>query len=111
MNKINVGFCRVTINPPLGIHQVGRPRERFIKKILDDITVSAVAFDDGVKKAVVMSVDHLSIFTREADAFRKQIAEHCGLPLEAIFMHSTHTHSGSCHWPQRRAVLSGNPRL
>ena len=94
MGNIKAGFCRLTVNPPLGIHVVGLYEERVAKEILDEIAVTAVAFDDGVKKAVIISADLVFIRTRDADAYRNLISEYCNLPLEAIFLHCTHTHGG-----------------
>ena len=109
MSNLKAGFCRIAVNPPLGIHVVGLYEERVAKEILDEIAVTAVAFDDGIKKAVVMSVDHLHIFTREANVYRKMISEYCNLPLEAIFMHCTHTHGGPAIGPSDEPSYQGIP--
>ena len=94
MSSINVGFSRHVVNPPVGIPVLGLYRKRFAKEILDDITVSTVAFDDGVEKALIISVDHLFIDTSLADSFRNAISQRFDLPLEAIFLAATHTHGG-----------------
>lgn len=94
MSNLRVGFSRHIVNPPMGIPVEGLFRVRLANEILDDITMSAVAFDDGVKKAVVVSVDLLYIRTDAADVYRAAISEACDLPLEAIFIAGTHTHGG-----------------
>lgn len=91
---MKVGFSRVCITPPLGCELAGYYRSRKAKGVLDDLFVNAVAYDDGEKKALTISVDHLHLYTKEVTAFRKMISERCGLPVEAVFIACTHIHTG-----------------
>ena len=40
MNKLNVGFAEVNMNPPLGIDVAGYYVPRFAKGFLDDLEVN-----------------------------------------------------------------------
>ena len=50
MSKIKTGFSRLCITPPLGTPVSGYYEARFVKGTLDDLYVTAVAFDDGKKR-------------------------------------------------------------
>ncbi|MBE7030764.1 MAG: hypothetical protein E7409_04965 [Ruminococcaceae bacterium] len=91
---MKTGFSRLCINPPLGAPLSGYYEARFTKGVLDDLCVTAVAFDDGNKKAVVLAVDVIMLQKEICDKFRKVIADFCGLPMEAIFINCSHTHTG-----------------
>lgn len=94
MSKIKTGFGRLCITPPLGTPISGYYEERYTKGVLDDLYVSAVAFDDGTAKTVVLAVDTLMFSAVQCDAYRKIIADFCELPMDAIFINCSHTHTG-----------------
>lgn len=91
---MKTGFARLCITPPLGHPIAGYYQKRDTKGVLDDLYVSAVAFDDGVKKAVVMAVDILQLHPEQDLKYRKIISDFCNIPMEAIFMNCSHTHQG-----------------
>lgn len=94
MSKIKTGFARLCVTPPLGTPISGYYEERYTKGVLDDLYVTAVAFDDGENKAVVLAVDTLYFSTAQCDAYRKVISDYCEIPVEAIFINCSHTHTG-----------------
>ena len=94
MSKIKTGFGRLCITPPLGIAMSGYYEARYIKGILDDLYVSAVAFDNGEEKAVVLGVDTLLFSATQSDVYRKIIADFCNIPMDAVFINCSHTHTG-----------------
>ncbi len=102
MNSFSAGFSRVDITPQLGIEVSGYYLLREAKKILDTLTVDCVAFSDGKKKAVVMTVACLGLGGDVIDEARAAIMEATGIERDAIFINSTHTHTG----PQARRVVS-----
>lgn len=91
---MKAGFSRVCITPPLGCELAGYYYSRKAKGVRDDLFVNAVAYDDGEKRALTISVDHLHLYTKEVTAFREMISERCSIPVEAIFISCTHTHTG-----------------
>ena len=54
---MKTGYARVCINPPYGAPILGYYERRFTKGIADNLYARAAAFDDGVKKAVIIAVD------------------------------------------------------
>ena len=93
-NKLNCGYARVNINPPLGVNIAGYYKVRIADGILDDLEACALAVSDGEKTALLMTVDHCGITKNFLDEWRLAVAERVGVPADAIFIHSTHTHQG-----------------
>lgn len=94
MSKMKTGFARLCITPPLGVAMSGYYEARYAKGVLDDLYVSAVAFDNGEEKAVVLGVDTLLFSATESDAYRKIISDFCDIPMDSIFINTSHTHTG-----------------
>ncbi|MBE7022735.1 MAG: hypothetical protein E7414_05935 [Ruminococcaceae bacterium] len=94
MSTLKTGFARLCINPPLGEPISGYYEPRFTKGILDDLYVTAVAVDDGSRRAVLMNLDLIMIEAERATKYRKMISEKSGVPMEAIYMTFSHTHTG-----------------
>ena len=109
MNKIKSGFSRLCITPPLETPISGYYEARYTKGILDDLYVSAVAFDDGNKKAVVLAVDTIMFSQIQCDGYRKIIADFCDIPMESIFINCSHTHTGPMIGEDFASDLCGNP--
>ena len=93
-NNLMVGYARVNATPMLGIRVKGYFRTRLAEAVLDDIEICALALACGDVKMVVLTMDISSFFTDVADDLRKHIAEVNNLPLEAVYLHATHTHTG-----------------
>ncbi|MCQ2390093.1 MAG: hypothetical protein MJ240_01610 [Kiritimatiellae bacterium] len=88
-----VGFSRVDVTPPLGTELSGYFHKRVSDGVLDTLQANALAFSDGTNKAVVISVDVISL-RAYAELYRAGVAKATGLPPEAIFLSATHTHTG-----------------
>ena len=78
MCELKAGFARVDITPPLGTTLAGYPRTRYADGVLDPLTASAVVFDNGEKRVVIMSVDHLGLHMGRTEAIRPRVAEAAG---------------------------------
>lgn len=98
MSKLKAGFARVDITPMLGTKLAGYYYERKMEGIRDPLLATAVAFDDGEKRAVVMSIDNLGFPQTLHSLLREKIASSTGLEDSAIFVHCTHTHLGPHTW-------------
>ena len=94
MNTLQAGFARTDITPMLGIPIVGYYQERFAEDVLDPLEVNALALACGDKKALLLSVDLCYIADAHDTVLRTAIADATGLPLDAIYLSSTHTHTG-----------------
>ncbi len=92
---LSVGFARIDITPPLGVNIPGYFPVRLAEKILDPLEINAVAIEKEGKKVVVLVVDDLHIPTAYASLGIKLISEKTGIDQSAIFIHSTHTHTGA----------------
>ena len=95
VGEFKAGFARVDITPPLGTPIVGYFEERRAKGILDPLEANALAVSDGERTAVLIVADLLGI---EGVAFnatlRRRIADAVGVPVDAVYVHCTHTHTG-----------------
>lgn len=99
MNKLQAGFSRVNVTPPLGIPIVGYYKPRFAEGVLDELEVNALALAVEDKKVVLLSVDNCGFSETVANSYREHICETTGLPADCVFLHATHTHTGPSTCP------------
>lgn len=95
MASLKAGFSRVDVTPQLGISISGYYVARSAKKILDPLEVNCVAFNDGEKTALVLTVDTLGLENDIIDEARDAIVKATGVESESIFLNSSHTHTGA----------------
>ena len=88
------GFSRVNVTPSVNTPIIGYYIERRVEGVLDELEVNAAAFEAGGKCAVIMSVDNCAIGKKRCDEIRERVAELCGIDADAVFIASTHTHTG-----------------
>ena len=93
MNQLQTGFARVNITPMMGIGLVGYFFERYADGVLDDIEINALAIACGKESVVILTIDNEGLSREVTTDFRKSISEATGLPVEAIYIHSTHSHT------------------
>ena len=93
-NKLKVGYARVNATPPLGVNIAGYFVERIADGVLDELEVCAVAVGSGENTVILMTVDHCGLTKDYLDVWREEISKDTGVPAEAIYIHSTHTHQG-----------------
>lgn len=91
---LKTGFARTDITPPLGVFLDGYPEERHAEEIIDPLYATAIAFDNGKNKAVVMSIDILGINQIFMSKLRPAVAKAAGTDKDAVFIACTHTHTG-----------------
>ena len=91
---LKAGFGRIDITPPLGVFVQGYFEKRYADGILDPLLATAVAFDNGQKRIVVISVDVIGFNQLLMDQVRPMVAEAIGTEKEAVFICCTHTHLG-----------------
>lgn len=96
MSNLYAGFARVNVTPMLGIGISGYYKVRKAEGILDELEINALAVQCNEDKIVLLSMDQLSINRNINKEHRKAISEATGLPMEAIYIHATHTHTGPC---------------
>ena len=93
-NNLKIGYARVNITPPMGVNIAGYFVERIADGVLDELEACAVAVGDGKNTVIIMTVDHCGVLKVFLDEWRARISEATGIPAEAIYIHSTHTHTG-----------------
>lgn len=91
---MKAGYAKVCMNPPYGAPVSGYYEARFVKGILDNLYVRATAFDDGEKKAVIISVEVCTLAQKYYVMFKDAIKEATGIEEDAIFINCSHTHTG-----------------
>ncbi len=93
MNTLCAGFARVDITPMSGIGIAGYYKPRYVKGVLDALELNALALQCGQTRLVLLSLDHCGVHTPEAASIRAAVAKVCDLPVEAVYLHATHTHT------------------
>ncbi len=97
MSKVKAGVARVITTPPMGTAMSGYFEPRYAKGVIDDLTATAVAFDDGKNRAVVIGIDQAGFKNQYLlDRYKQMISEFCDVPIEAIIINCSHTHTGPC---------------
>lgn len=91
---LKAGYGKGEITPPMGSILQGYYDPRYADGILDKLYAIAVAFDDGEKRAVVMSCDIVGMNQAFMARVRGAIADACKIEREAVFVHCTHIHTG-----------------
>ena len=93
-SKLQAGYARTNITPPLGIDISGYFKERIADGVLDELEACAVALRCGDKTAVIITLDLCYLPTALCNEIRLAAAEAAGVAPEALYIHCTHTHQG-----------------
>ncbi len=96
MSQLLAGFSRVNIDPPLGIPIAGYYETRLAEGYLDALELNCLALASGETRAVMLSFDLCGIDRILTGKLAAAIMQATGLPKHAVFIHSTHTHTGPC---------------
>ncbi|MDQ7053521.1 MAG: neutral/alkaline non-lysosomal ceramidase N-terminal domain-containing protein [candidate division KSB1 bacterium] len=89
-----MGFAMQDITPPPGIHLAGYAlRQQGNIGVLDPVFVRALALTDGDSGALILSCDLLGLEYGDIRLIKQEIQRHTELPVAAIFIAATHTHS------------------
>ena len=94
MNTLQAGFARVNVTPRMGIFVRGYYKPRYADGVLDDLEVNALALACGDSKVLLLSIDHCGLDKDTCTAYRNHISEVTGVPVDHIYISSTHTHTG-----------------
>lgn len=93
MNQIKVGFSRVNITPPHGAFVAGYFIDRFVDGVLDELEASAVAFQLGDKRTVIITADLCEVPTPVANYLITKIVNATGLSRDEILFVVSHSHT------------------
>lgn len=92
-NNLKIGFARTDITPPLGIEMTGYFIERKAKTVLDPLEINAIAISDGKNTCVLMTVDDEGMLTYVSKDIREKACALTGVPVDSVFIQSTHSHT------------------
>jgi hypothetical protein len=92
---LQAGVARTRLTPYWGVELTGWGyyMERRWQRVHDDLAATALAFDDGARGAVLVTLDLMVIdvpFTRRA---RELVGRETGLPPESILLTCSHSHN------------------
>ena len=80
---LKAGFARIDITPPFGINIEGYYEPRIADGILDPLLATAIVFDDGERRAALLSVDIVGMSQPCSELICKEIAEAIGCDVVA----------------------------
>ncbi len=93
MKKLMLGVGREIITPAVGGHLYGYNPDVISKSINDDLTVTALYFEQDKVRTLMFSITVCEINTVLCDTIRCLLEEKTGVPKENIMLCATHTHS------------------
>lgn len=96
---MKAGVSRVDITPPLNTPMMGYADlelKRRGETIRDRLNATALAFENGGKTCVVISLDVIIVDEADTATIRAGIAKETGVDPQAITCCATQTHSGPC---------------
>jgi hypothetical protein len=91
---LSVGAAREVITPAVGGRLMGYRPDNTSVSVHDDLTVTAIAFEHGGTRAVLLSATVCLVSGELADEIGALIGEAAGLPPAHVIIAPTHTHSG-----------------
>lgn len=91
-----VGVGKEEITPPIGTPSAGYAERKGegMMGVLDPLLATALVIDNGDKKVVFCSVDHLGFVQEMVQEIIRQVHVQPGLETSEIYIGSSHTHSG-----------------
>lgn len=94
MNTLQVGFSKVNVTPAMGCSVFGYFIPRFVEGVLDELYARTLALSCGDTKVALISIDNGGIKRETLLPIIEKISNITELPMEAIYIHETHTHTG-----------------
>ena len=94
MNKLQVGFSKINVTPPLGIGVAGYYVPRFAEGVLDELEVRCLAVNDDKKTVLLISVPSCGVGKKLSAEYSALIQEATGVDADNVFLSATHTHTG-----------------
>lgn len=94
MKDFCVGAAKNEITPALGCLLYGYPVERHAERVLDKLSIGAIAIRQNAKALLLISAEICCVSKETCDGLRKTVADAVGVGAESVFFFTTHTHSG-----------------
>ena len=96
MSNLYAGYARADATPMRGITVSGYFIRRTNEKVLDPLEVVALALKNGEDTVLLMTLDMTGIPTNIMNDMIDHVSARTGVAKEAVFVHSTHTHTAPC---------------
>lgn len=93
MSTLKAGFSRVNITPMIDIAISGYFKPRFTTGVLDDLEANVLCVEKDGTKVILAAFDSTGLHDEMAVRLRKAISKATGIPVEAVFISATHTHT------------------
>ena len=90
---MKAGISKLDITPKLGAVLNGYYRERYADHVIEPLYVTSLAFSDGERTALAISLGISEILQKDTNDIRARVAARTGLPFEAVFVACIHTHT------------------
>ena len=87
------GYHKIKVTPPLGLPVPGYFAQRTSDGIVSDLFVRCTAFALGEKKALVFSLDAISLNAQAFDIISDMITEATGVEKDGIYITCVHSHT------------------
>lgn len=94
MNTLQAGFSKVNVTPALGCSVYGYFIPRFAEGVLDELYARTLALSYGDTKVALISIDNGGITRETLLPMIQRISKESKIPVDAIYIHETHTHTG-----------------
>lgn len=95
MNTLKAGFSQLDVTSALGTNMDGYFIERYAEGVQDPLLLRCLALSCGEEKVLVMAIDTCEIATNYCNNVRQHVSQITGVPVDAVFIHATHTHTGA----------------
>ena len=91
--KLYAGYHKINVTPPLGLPVPGYFAQRTSDGILSDLYLRCTAFAQGEKKALVFSIDAISLNAQAFDIISDMITQATGVETDGIYITCVHSHT------------------
>jgi len=95
---LEAGVAVVDITPPLGYRMAGYYSERFNTGTKDPLNAKVIVFRQGETSTAMIFCDLIGLIAEQTGPARQEIEKATGIPVEAINISATHSHTGPLFW-------------
>jgi neutral ceramidase len=99
---MRAGIAEIDITPAPGLPRAGMPNPQPGEGIAWPLMARVFVFDDGIRRAAVVTLDLLGVAAPTVAELREAMAPGTGIPVQNIFIACTHTHWG----PHTAAIMN-----
>jgi hypothetical protein len=93
LTELKAGAAEADITPRVGIRLAGyAERTGPSTGVHDPLKAVALVFDDGQRRAAIVSFDSIQLLQAEGDAISQAITAATGIPADHILLNASHTH-------------------